>query len=58
MDGEYVELEDITQLNQRDSNNLRVVEKVFEKSSKIHDNSSSLNGADQSSGISGDDYTR
>ena len=34
MDGEYVELEDIAQSNHRDSNNLEVVEKGFEKTAK------------------------
>ena len=58
MDGDNVKLEDITQLNHRDSNNLRLVKKVFEKNSKIYDNSSSSVDADQSFGISGDDYTR
>lgn len=58
VDGKYVELGDIAQLNQRDSNNLRVVEKGFEKISKSYDNFSSSVDADQSSGISGDDYAR
>ena len=41
VDGEYVELEDIAQSNHRDSNNLEVVEKGFEKNSKTFNTFSS-----------------
>ena len=44
VDGEYVELEDIAQSNHRNSNNLEVVEKGFEKNSKTFNTfSSSVN---------------